>query len=160
MAGGGKNDSGKHLELTVPDLPVDAQGFSGCIDGHLKSWVSPMDTAEEGDAFYGYTGPGHVEEYWILDVDGTRLVIEAGRSAGSSAGDLSELHAVRPVRSWSPCVLVDDTAEPACDRLLIALLSSSRRRSRRRPLVHSPACPSSDRASNPRARTPASIPSG
>ena len=86
--------SGKHLELTVPDLPVDVQGFSDCVDGHLKSWVSPMDTAEDGDAFYGYTGPGHVEEYWILDVDGTRLMIEAGRSAGSSAGDISEMRAI------------------------------------------------------------------
>lgn len=85
---------GKHLELTVPALPVDAQGFGGCVDGHLKSWVAPMDTAEEGDAFYGYAGPGYVEEYWILDVDGTRLVIAAGRSAGSSAGDLAELDAI------------------------------------------------------------------
>jgi hypothetical protein len=63
--------SGKHLELTVPYLPVegetgDDRRFTGCVDGKLKSWVGFIDTAEEGDAFYGYTGPG------------------SGRSSGSS----------------------------------------------------------------------------
>jgi hypothetical protein len=47
--------SGKHLELTVPDLPVEGEGgddrrFTGCEDGKLKSWVAFIDTAEEGDA--------------------------------------------------------------------------------------------------------------
>lgn len=48
--------SGKYLELTVPDLPVegdpgDDRRFTGCEDGKLKSWVAFIDTAEEGDAF-------------------------------------------------------------------------------------------------------------
>ena len=72
---------GKHLELTVPDLPVEGEGddrrFTGCMEGTLKSWVAAIDT-EPGDAFYGYNGePGRSEEFWILDVDGTRLMIEA-----------------------------------------------------------------------------------
>jgi len=87
--------SGKHLELTVPDLPVEGEGddrrFTGCIDGNLKSWVAPIDAAEEGDAFYGYTGPGYREEFWILDVEGTRLMIAAERSPGSPPEDLAEL---------------------------------------------------------------------
>lgn len=66
---------GKHLELTVPDM-----AFDRCDAGDLRSWIAPMDAAEEGDAFYGYTGPGYREEFWILDVDGTRLMIAAGRS--------------------------------------------------------------------------------
>ena len=90
--------SGKHLELTVPDLPVEGEGddrrFTGCVDGNLKSWVAAIDTAEEGDAFYGYTGPGYREEFWILDVDGTRLVIAAERSPGSPPADLAELRAI------------------------------------------------------------------
>jgi len=90
--------SGKHLELTVPDLPVEGQGddrrFAGCIDGTLKSWVAFVDTAEEGDAYYGYSGPGFREEFWILDVEGTRLMIEAGRSAGSPPKDIAELRAI------------------------------------------------------------------
>ena len=87
---------GKHMELTVPDLPVsgDARRFTGCMGGQLKSWVAPIDTAEPGDAYYGYTGPGYREEFWILDVEGTRLIIAAERSPGSPPDDLAELLAV------------------------------------------------------------------
>jgi hypothetical protein len=85
---------GKHLELTVPDLPVEGEEgvdrrFTGCVDGNLKSWVAAIDT-EPGDAFYGYTGPGYTEEFWILDVDGTRLMIVAGRSPGSPRKNIAE----------------------------------------------------------------------
>jgi hypothetical protein len=80
---------GKHLELTVPDIDFDR-----CDDGDLRSWIAPMDAAEEGDAFYGYTGPGYREEFWILDVDGTRLMIAAGRSPRSSREDMAELRAI------------------------------------------------------------------
>jgi hypothetical protein len=91
--------SGKHLELTVPDLPVEGEGgvdrhFTGCEEGKLKSWVAFIDTAEEGDAFYGYTGPGFTEEFWILDVEGTRLMIAAERSPGSPPEDLDEQRAI------------------------------------------------------------------
>ena len=90
--------SGKHLEWTVPDLPVDGTGndlrFTGCVEGNLKSWVGFIDTSEPGDAFYGYTGPGYREEFWIVDVEGTRLMIAAERSPGSPAEDLAELRAI------------------------------------------------------------------
>jgi hypothetical protein len=90
--------SGKYLELTVPDLPVAGDGddrrFAGCIDGNLKSWVAAIDT-EPGDAFYGYNGePGRTEEFWILDVDGTRLVIEANWSPASPREDVAETRAI------------------------------------------------------------------
>jgi hypothetical protein len=90
--------SGRYLELTVPDLPVEGEGearhFAGCIDGNLKSWVAAVDT-EPGDAFYGYNGePGRTEEFWILDVDGTRLVIEANWSPASPRKDVAELRAI------------------------------------------------------------------
>jgi hypothetical protein len=90
--------SGKHLEWTVPDLPVESVGehghFTGCVDGDLKSWVAFIDTAEPGDAFYGYTGPGYREEFWILDVDGVRLLIAAEQSPGSPSGDVAERDAI------------------------------------------------------------------
>ena len=86
-----------HLELAVPELPTDGEGgersFTGCTDGQLKSWVAAIDT-EPGDAFYGYTGPGYVEEFWILDVDGTRLMVAAGRSAASPAEDVEEMRTI------------------------------------------------------------------
>ena len=90
--------SGTHLELTVPDLPVEGAGidtrFTNCAEGNLKSWVAAIDAGEEGDAFYGYTGPGYHEEFWILDVEGTRLMIAAGRSPGSPSEDLEELRTI------------------------------------------------------------------
>ena len=72
---------GTYLELTVPSLPVEGEGRRPLLHrmhrGKLKSWVAAIDT-EPGDAFYGYTGPGYTEEYWVLDVEGTRLMIAAG----------------------------------------------------------------------------------
>jgi hypothetical protein len=86
--------SGKNLELTVPDLPVDHGEFTGCTGGNLKSWVAAIDT-QEGDAFYGYNAePGRTEEFWILDVDGTRLVIEVNWSPASPREDVAEMRAV------------------------------------------------------------------
>lgn len=89
--------SGKHLELTVPEMPVEDIGdrvFTGCVGRQLKSWVAPFDTAEPGDAFYGYTGPGYSEEFWLLDVGGTRLMIAAERSLGAPSEDVAELQAI------------------------------------------------------------------
>ena len=83
--------SGKHLELTVPDMPVDDDGFKGCVDGNLASWMSPNGGPPGDNAFYGYSGPGDTDEYWILDVDGTRLMISAGGSADSPSHALAEL---------------------------------------------------------------------
>ena len=85
---------GKHLELTVPDLPVDHGEFTGCTGGNLKSWVAAIDT-EPGDAFYGYNAePGRTEEFWILDVDGTRLMIEANWSPASPREDVAEMRTI------------------------------------------------------------------
>ncbi len=89
---------GKHLELTVPNLPVegprDDRSFAACEEGTLKSWVAAIDT-EPGDAFYGYNGePGRTEEFWILDVDGTRLMIEANWSPASPRKDVAEMRAI------------------------------------------------------------------
>jgi hypothetical protein len=89
--------SGKHLELTVPDLAVEGQGddrrFTGCVEGKLKSWVAAIDT-EPGDAFYGYSEPGHTEDFWILDIEGTRLMIEANWSPNSPRKDVAEMRAI------------------------------------------------------------------
>ena len=72
----------------MPELPAEGSGddlrFTGCVDGTLKSWL----------AFYGYSGPGYGEEFWILDVEGTRLMIAAERSPGSPPEDLAELRAI------------------------------------------------------------------
>ena len=86
--------SGKHLELTVPDLPVEGEAheltFTGCSEGDLHSWIGPL--IPEG--FSGHTGPGYREEFWVLDVQGTILMIQAGRSPGAPPEDLAEQRAI------------------------------------------------------------------
>jgi len=90
--------SGKRLEWTVPDLPVegpvDERHFIQCDEVKLKSWVAFIDTSEPGDAFYGYSGPGYREEFWILDVKGARLMIAAEQSRGSPSEDIAERDAI------------------------------------------------------------------
>src|SRR5215208_3025064 len=48
---------GKHLELTVPDLPVEGDPadlrFVGCVDGDLYSWISRLNDGP----FYGSRAP-------------------------------------------------------------------------------------------------------
>jgi hypothetical protein len=83
---------GKHLELTVPDLPVEHNGgFTECVDENLTTWFSSWDEVE---GFFGHTGPGYTEEFWILDVEGTRLVIVATASPKVPAEAVAEMRAV------------------------------------------------------------------
>jgi hypothetical protein len=95
--------SGKHLELTVPDMPFEVRGdkilFTECTgyDWHrryLMSWITPQLVARGGYAYYGYSGPGHTEDLWILDVEGTRLVIAADRSPGLPREDIAQMRAI------------------------------------------------------------------
>jgi hypothetical protein len=87
--------SGKHLEWTVPqNLQFDGDGFPECADDDLESWMSPNNGPPGDNTYRGYEGPGDSEEFWILDVHGTRLVIVAGRSPGSPSQDLSEMQAI------------------------------------------------------------------
>ncbi len=86
--------SGKYLELAVPDLAFevrdDGNVFSDCANGELWSWIGPPLSF----AYHGYSYPGQVEEIWLLDVDGQRLMIDAGRSPGSSDADIAELSSI------------------------------------------------------------------
>lgn len=86
--------SGKHMELTVPDMPVEVRGdgdtyFTGCVGGLLFSWIAPPLNY----AFYGYP-PRQTEEFWILDVEGSRLVIEANWGPDSPPDDIAEMRAI------------------------------------------------------------------
>jgi hypothetical protein len=74
------------------DLPHEGKGnesgFTGCVDGKLKSWIAPTV-----GGFYGYW-PGYREGFWILDVEDTRLVIRAERSAGPPPEHVAEMRAI------------------------------------------------------------------
>ena len=77
--------SGKHLELRVPETT----NFIKCVGGELISWDAPVLSYP----FHGYF-PGSIEEFWILDVRGSRLVIVAQRSTHSPPGDVAEMRAL------------------------------------------------------------------
>ena len=76
--------SGKHLELALPDM-----AFSECVGGEVISWDAPVLSYP----FHGYL-PRLIEEFWILDVQGSRLVIEASRVPDSAPEDIAEMRAV------------------------------------------------------------------
>jgi hypothetical protein len=78
--------TGKHLEITLPPSPL----FSDCDGGVLRTWIAPPLSF----AFSGYTAPGDSEEFWILDVERTRVVIAALRSANASEEMLAEQQAI------------------------------------------------------------------
>jgi hypothetical protein len=60
-------------------------GFAGCVQDAFVSWrVGPTGVR-------GYQGPHQAMEFWILDVDGRRLLIETTRFPESSASDVAEL---------------------------------------------------------------------
>ena len=79
---------GKHLVVTVPDGP-----FTECEEEQqLHSWIAPF----LGGSYHGYNGPepGLTEEFWILDVDGTRLVLEFNTSPDAPADAVAERQAI------------------------------------------------------------------
>lgn len=86
--------AGKHLSLILPDVAHEFRSgdtyFTGCTNGEIWSWKAPNIS----DAFYGYFGPGQVEEFWILDVEGSRLVIIGESHAESPPADVAEMRAI------------------------------------------------------------------
>ncbi len=86
---------GKHLELTVPELRVERTPagleFPACEDNNLTSWFSPWDPT---GGFFGHWGPGYTEEFWILDVEGTRLVIVAHITPDVAAEHIAKMRAI------------------------------------------------------------------
>lgn len=76
--------SGKRLELQLPEMD-----FAACRNGEVISWDAPVLSYP----FHGYL-PRMIEEFTILDVHGTRLVIVANRVPDSSPEDLAEMRAV------------------------------------------------------------------
>lgn len=83
--------SGKAFELTVPaDLTFDTvDGFAECDEGEFRSWISP-----DGNSFRVHQGPGQHDRLWIVDVEGTRVVVDATFYDGTPAADMSEVQAI------------------------------------------------------------------
>ena len=57
--------AGKHMVLTVPtDVDLD-----GCHNEQFRGWEV------NGGGYRWYQGPGQIEELWILDVEGDRILV-------------------------------------------------------------------------------------
>lgn len=72
---------GMTMTMTI-DADVD---FEACYEDEVHSWI---DT--DGRSRY-YQGPGQVEQFWILDVDGTRLVIPGSFFPDAPPANLADL---------------------------------------------------------------------
>lgn len=71
-------------------LALARDSFVGCINSALTSWIAPPLSF----AFYGYSAPGDTEDFCILDIDGTRVVISAIASANASDELIAERQAI------------------------------------------------------------------
>ena len=77
--------SGTYLEWQLPET-VD---LSACVNDEVISW----DATILSYPFHG-NYLGMIEEFWILDVEGRRLVITANRSPDSAPADVAEMRAL------------------------------------------------------------------
>jgi hypothetical protein len=72
--------TGKYMELTVP-ARID---LAACHDGEFRTWVDPtMEGAR-------YLEPGQRDLLWIVDVDGSRLVIDAALGPETTRQDRAD----------------------------------------------------------------------
>jgi hypothetical protein len=83
---------GKYLEWSVP---VDIH-FSDCDASSFRSW-----TASNGGDRY-QQGPGQVDRLWILDIEGSRLVIDVTYMPAASKLDQAELGKVADSIAFRP----------------------------------------------------------
>ena len=76
--------AGRYVELTIdPD-----QDFKTCDRGEFHIWVD-----SRGESRY-YQGPGQVEQFWVLDAKGVRLVVEGSFFPEASPEDRADLRQV------------------------------------------------------------------
>ncbi len=71
--------TGKYMELTVP-ARID---LADCHDGEFRTWVDPTGGAR-------WLEPGQRDLLWIVDVDGSRLVIDAALGPDTTRQDRAD----------------------------------------------------------------------
>jgi hypothetical protein len=81
--------AGKYIEFDVPDYePGECRGLDG---GQFGLWQVQGDT---GDSPAYSAVPNQHEQAWVLDVDGTRLVIGSGTFSGTTPQDRAVMEEV------------------------------------------------------------------
>ena len=96
---------GKYLEQSIPNGiafsdcdkdPSDGQFYFESWTGNVL-WNAPYDTTDRHEQ-----GPGQVDQLWILDVEGRRLVIDASYMPGATAQDRAGLQQVVDSITFEP----------------------------------------------------------
>lgn len=84
---------GKHLIVQVPaDIEFDpARGFVGCNESSFFGWRAGEIGRPEGVLTRYYQAPGQRLEFWVLDVEGTVLLIERSSYEDSPPEHVAEL---------------------------------------------------------------------
>ncbi len=83
---------GKMLTLHVPnDAPTRDEAFAGCDQKQFGSYEAG-DSGREPTRTH--QGPGQVDEFWILDVDGAIVIIDAMYRPNTPAELVDELRAI------------------------------------------------------------------
>ena len=72
---------GSLMTMTI-DADVD---FARCDSGQVHSWIDP----DRNSRYYDV--PGQVEQFWIVDVDGARLVVEGSFFPDAPPANLADL---------------------------------------------------------------------
>lgn len=80
---------GYDAALIVIRVPDDAE-FADCDEGEFRSWVG--DPVADNARFH--QGPGQMDLVWVVDVNGTPVVIDAGAFDGTTAATMEEIDAI------------------------------------------------------------------
>ena len=75
--------TGQRVQLAIP------ASLGGCEAGTFSMWT------DEKGYNRSAAGPGELDDLWILDVHGTRVVVDAFTCPGTTSADARELGAVR-----------------------------------------------------------------
>jgi hypothetical protein len=94
---------GKQIEFTVPDYPED-----DCKFGKFALFQDNADQAGQGPGYWAQ-GPYAHHRLWILDVDGTRLVIGGTYFPDTSQQDLDDLNTILNSIQIEPLFEVEPT---------------------------------------------------
>ena len=86
--------AGKQVDFTVPDYPTVVDPVTGeeeadCVDGKFALWTVPGSPQTSINSWAQV--PGQQTRQWILDVNGTRLVIDEWSEPGTTPEQLAAM---------------------------------------------------------------------
>lgn len=81
---------GEHVAARVLMSVPDDVDLESCDEGEFRSWADPAS----GDNARSHDGPGQVDEVYVIDAGGVRVVLDAAYFPDASSAELGELHRI------------------------------------------------------------------